>query len=353
MARFSWPTLDVSRKLSAEEATELAARVAELTKAGLPLGAGLRALAGELTSHRLAHVLQSLADRLDAGDDLAAAVDSLGTRLPPHLRGLILAGLRSGRLPEVLDEFIDLERSQADLHRRLWSSLIYPFVLLAIMTVIVVFTCAFIIPRMVSIFKDFKTDLPGMTQWFIFSAWPMTWGMVTLMCLATLLPVLLAWADSSHRLWPVLYRIPMIGPVFQWSHLAQFGRLMGLLLGQQVPLPDALRLTSDGLRDGNMASACRGVADEVGNGRGLVESMADRPQFLASMIPVVEWGQRAPALPDAFRAVAEMFEGRVRSQNSLLKGILLPLVFFVIVAFVGVFVLAMMLPMISLIQKLS
>ena len=95
------------------------------------------------------------------------------------------------------------------------------------------------------------------------------------------------------------------------------------------------------------------MADEVDKGRVLYESMADRRQFPASMIPLVEWGQRAPALPDAFRAVAEMFEGRVRSQSSLLEAILLPVMFLTIVAFAGVFVIAMMLPMISLIQKLS
>jgi type II secretory pathway component PulF len=353
MTQFSWPTLDISRKLSVEEATELAARVAELTKAGLPLGAGLRALAGELTSLRLTHVLLTLADRLDAGNDLAAAIDSLGYRLPPHLRGLILAGLRSGRLPEVLEEYVDLARSQADLRRRLWSSLLYPFFLLAVLTALVVFTRVAIVARYVDIFRDFQTALPPMTVWFILWSWPMTWGILALLCLVTLVPILLAIAPHAGWVWPMLYKIPMIGPVLRWSHLAQFGRMMNLLLEQRVPLPDALQLTSEGLRDANLAAACRDVADEVANGHALYQSLAQRAQFPLSMIPVIEWGQRAPALPDAFRAVAEMFEGRVRSQSPLLEAILLPMMLMVIVTFVGVFLVAMMLPMISLIQKLS
>jgi len=353
MATFSWPTLDVSRKLSVEEATELAARVAELTKAGLPLGKGLRALAGELASPRLSHVLRTLADRLDAGDDLAAAVDSLHGRLPPHLRGLILAGLRSGRLPEVLEEYVDLEHSQADLRRRLWSSLLYPFVLLAIMTGLAVFARVFIIGAFVSIFKDFKTELPLMTVWFIRSSWPMTMGMLVLLCLMAFVPILLVAAPHVRWLWPALYKIPMMGPLLRWSHAAQFARLMGLLLDQQVPLPDALRLTSDGLRDADLAWGCRRVADDVENGQVLYESMAAMRQFPPSMIPVIEWGQRAPALPDGFRAAAEMFEGRVQSQGSLLEAILLPVMLLLIIGFVGTFVTAMFLPLISLIQKLS
>ena len=169
MSTFSWPSLDVSQKLSAAEATELAARVAELTKAGLPLGAGLRALAGELSSRRLAEVVCHLADRLDAGDDLAAAIDAIGGRLPPHLRGLVLAGLRSGRLPEVLEEYVDLELRRADLHRCLWASLIYPLLLMAALTALAVLATLFIMPKFVAMFRDFNVQLPFMTRWFIYS----------------------------------------------------------------------------------------------------------------------------------------------------------------------------------------
>ena len=42
---------------------------------------------------------------------------------------------------------------------------------------------------------------------------------------------------------------------------------------------------------------------------------------------MIRWGQQAPALPDAFRAAAEMFEGRVRSQGTLLETMLLPIMF--------------------------
>jgi protein transport protein HofC len=353
MTTFSWPALDVSRKLSVEEATELAARVAELTRAGLPLGAGLRALAGELSSRRLAHVVLGLADRLDAGDDLAAAIDALGSRLPSPLRGLVLAGLRSGQLPEVLEQYVDIEHSQADLHRRLWSSLIYPLVLMAAMTALAVVARVFVMPGFVEIFRNFGAQLPFLTQWFIYSSGPMMWGMVTILCLFALVPTLLAVAPRARWTWPLLYRVPMLGPVLRWGHLAQFGRLMDLLLGQQVPLPDSLQLAAEGLREGNLAAACRHVADDVGRGRALHESLADQRQFPASMIPLIEWGERAAALPDAFRATAEMFEGRARSQSSLLGAVLLPLMFLIIINFAGTFVFAMMVPMIYLIRALT
>lgn len=353
MAHFSWPSLDASRKLSPEEATELAARMAELTKAGLPLGDGLRALAGELFGRRLSHVLQVLANRLDAGDDFAGAIDAIGPYLPPDLRGLILAGLRSGQLSVALEEYVDLERSQNDMRHRILSSLLYPFVLLVILTALAIFARVCIVDAFYKVFLDFGVRVPTLTIWFVHSSWPAMWAMLVILSTAIFVLAFLASSCHASSLWSVLYRIPMLGPSLRCGHLARFARLMSLLTEQRVPLPDALRLTSDGLRDAGLARGCRRVADDVENGLVLFESMAAKRQFPASMIPLVEWGQRAPDLPNAFHAIAEMFEARVNSQSSLLEVILLPVMFLMITGFVGLFVIAMMLPMISLIQCLS
>ena len=128
---------------------------------------------------------------------------------------------------------------------------------------------------------------------------------------------------------------------------------MGLLLEQNVSLADALQLTAAGLRDASLARGCRRVADDTQQGRPLDESFAARRQFPASLIPMIQWGQRAPALPDAFRGAAEMFEGRVRSQGTLLETLLLPIMFLVVLILVGFFAAACFLPLISLVRALS
>ena len=121
-------------------------------------------------------------------------------------------------------------------------------------------------------------------------------------------------APAAGWVWPLLYRLPMLGPLLRWSRLAKFSRLMGLLLEQQVSLPDALRLTAAGLSDADLARGCRLAADDAENGGPLDECLAARRQFPASLIPMIQWGQQTPALPDAFYAAAEMFAGAVRSQ---------------------------------------
>jgi type IV pilus assembly protein PilC len=128
---------------------------------------------------------------------------------------------------------------------------------------------------------------------------------------------------------------------------------MALLTEQKVPLVDALQITASGLTDSNLAQACRRVAAETELGRAFVDCLAARRQFPASLIPMVRWGQNASAMSEAFRAAAEWLEGRGRSQGVFLETMLVPVLFVAVMVTVGFFVIALFLPLTSLISMLS
>src|SRR5438270_10603856 len=92
-------------RLSGAEAAELSGQLAELTRTGLPLAPSLAALAEELPRGRLRGSMQQLAGSLGSGVSLAEAIEGQRGRIPPHLRGLVIAGVRTGRLGDVLSQF--------------------------------------------------------------------------------------------------------------------------------------------------------------------------------------------------------------------------------------------------------
>ena len=118
---------------------------------------GLRALAAELGHGRVARAVRRIAAALDAGATIEDALDAEGTRFPPHVRGLILAGARSGRLGEVLEDFVDLERYRIELRRRIRLILAYPALLVAIMAALCVLLGVFVIPPFREHLRGFLT----------------------------------------------------------------------------------------------------------------------------------------------------------------------------------------------------
>jgi general secretion pathway protein F len=341
-------------RLTSEETAELTNQVAELAKAGLPLASGLRALADELPSRRVAAVLHELADQLERGIPLAAALEAQGSRFPSHLRGLLLAGVRSGRLAETFEEFVEIQRNRIEQRHRIWTILAYPLVLLAMVLGMYVFSVAFV-PGFAKVYSDFDADLPSVTVLLLHLASPLMVG-VNLAMVGVLIAAAMFLASLRTRAaWAqdLCYGVPVIGPLWRWSRLAEFSRLMGLLLDQEVPLPKALRLSGEGVGDPYLAKGCRRLARMVEDGNSLADSLPQVRQFPASLRPVVQWGQQVPALSSAFRAAAEMYNGRAYVQSTFLEVIALPFVLVIVLASVGFLVIALFMPLISLIQKLA
>lgn len=340
-------------KLGAADSTELGAAVAELTKAGLPLPAGLRALAQELPSRRLRGALQEMAFRLERGESIEAVMASSSQSLPPHLHGLLLAGLRSGRLPEVMEEYVQTADSQRKLRQRLRLNLAYPICLAIIMTAMVFAFDRYLIGSFGKIFKDFGTSLPLITVAFFAASKYLQWAMVGLVVIMFLIPLLASDAPGLAWLTPIAYRIPFLGSLLKYTRWAMFSKLAAMLLEQRMPLPEAFRLIAAGLYDPYLRLACRNTAAEVEGGCRLSESMLHQRRFPPSLIPFVQWGEKETAVPQAFSCANELYEGRAMSQTTSFMAIVLPIMFVVIVIFAGLTILALFMPLISLITSLT
>jgi type II secretory pathway component PulF len=339
--------------LSNAEAAELAAGVAELAKAGLPLPDGLRALAQEWPSRRLRGALTDLATRIERGESLEQALDGAGGRLPIHLRGVIRAGVRSGHLPEALEQFVELERTQHELRRQVWVNLAYPTLLIVMISVLAVLAAFYIMPQFAHIFRDFKTQLPVLTTLVLKCFRPIAFTFAFVAAVMLLIPLVLN--SRVLRTWiaPAFYVFPFIGPPLRWTQLARFSRLMAMLLDEHVPLAESLRTAARGLEDGYLAGDCREAAAEVEQGRRLSEVLAERSRFSYDILPLLEVGEKTSSVASAFGSAAEMFEGRASTQTGNLEAVLLPTAFFAVLFFCGVIVIALFMPLIALITRLT
>ncbi len=344
--------VELPASLSAEESAELAVRLAALAQSGLPLEGGLYALADEVDRPRLARTLRNLAARLERGEKLETAIAANDSRLPAHLRGLIVAGLRSGRLPIVLDQFAVLTRRQQDLRRRVLLTLAYPALLLGIMAALAVLYHFLVVEQFRPIFCDFNTKLPDLTLFLFRFSGPVAWTMLGLTVAAVMVPLAAMFLPLGAWLGRATSWIPVLGTIVRDDRHAQFSHLMALLLEEEVPLPEALRLTSVALQGTMLARQCRTAAALVEDGAPLDQALMEA-RFPESLTAFVAWGQQKTGLVDAFRAAAEAFEARANSQGVLLNMVLLPLIYLVVVTFAAIAAIALFMPLIALISNLS
>jgi type II secretory pathway component PulF len=341
------------RPLSTREATQFAGNLAELTQAELPLGPGLRAMADEVPGRRLSALFRRLAAQADAGIPLKTAIDEIAHQLPGHIRGLILAGTRSGRLAEILGEYAALEQERSDLSWRIRISLAYPLILVVALAVLFIFSGIFIVPPMEAVFTDFGTDMPGITVFFIHTSKNLT--PVLIVFLTVLAAFLLPWLVIPRPRWITrcLYSAPFLGTVWKWQALVEFSRLMSLLIAEDVPMADALRLTSDGIQSPGLRAACLKSAARIEAGDTFSDCVDRQRAFPATLGPFVEFGNQSSRPAQGFAAAAEAFQRRIRVVARLWENIIPPVMLVLVGGFVGTMIIAMFMPLVGITMTLS
>jgi type II secretory pathway component PulF len=340
-------------RLSAREGWLLGMEIASLAQARLPLAEGLRVAAAETPSRRLAEAMRGLAGNLERGAPLDKALEQSTARLPQHFLALVAAGLRSGALARVLQEFVEYRRRAAYEWNSVRRVLTYPLVVLALAALLFVFVTLWIVPQVSTVLYEFEVDLPRSTRLMVWlSEVGLAWVAGAVIAIASLL-LAVRWLHGPRLVHALVGGIPILGTMWRLGSMSQFSYLMALLLENGVPLPDALRLTSDAVHDDRLARATRMLAERCGQGSRLSDAVVGTRAMPATLGPVVQWGEERSALAAAFRAAAEMFSARLELQAQLVRVVSVPVTFLIVAGFVLFTVGAMFGPFIVLITNLS
>jgi type II secretory pathway component PulF len=337
--------------LRPDDAVRVADGLAGLTAARLPLESGLEALAEELPVGPRRWALLRVAQRLRRGEPLATA----GVELPRTLRTLLAACSRGGRFVDVFSDMASIEMRRLELHRRLWPVVVYAALLLGFSLLLFTALGFFVVPNFESIFKDFGTMLPPLTTVVVTVVSPAG----TIVAFGATMVVVAAFAGLLVGRTQVpwfqdrFYGLPLVGPMSRYADWAEALRLLGLLVRMRIPLPEALRRAADAHPSPSLRDVCRGLAWNVEQGLSLAAAMGRDPRVPQRLQPLVENLDDPDALDATLTAAAETFEAQASQRTGLIRVILLPCILVAVLSFVGLIIVALFMPLISLIQKLS
>ena len=251
-----------------------------------------------------------------------------------------------------LDGLIDQDRAFLDLWRRLVVSLAYPVLLFALTTLLLIAALFLVVQPMRAVFEDFGTELPGVTEFWIRMSDELPFAVVSALAIGTLVLLAIRLIGGAAMWDRFLAGIPLFGPLIHLASVSQMLRLLEIMLSHQLPLPEALRLTASGARSANMRNVSMWLAKGCEAGVPLADLMEATLQIPSSVVPVVRWGEANDSLGEAMRSAYELLEGRIRLQGSLVGMFLSPLILIFIGTTIGSLIIAMFLPLVSLVQNL-
>jgi type II secretory pathway component PulF len=348
-------------RVSRRDSLELVEQLAGLARSGLPLPSGLRAAGAEVDSPELRAIFEDLASQVESGVGLDRAIASSRDRFPEHLRGLILAGARSGRLADVLGEYVRNANLGTELRRKFRSVVAYPAISALIVLILVVCVCKLSVKAadaMHSGLSDFAVqgrpshiDALVVMARFVADRW--------LECLITAVALGVGtWLLIRSTFRPARRRrlacgIPVLGPALRFTSLTEFCRLLAMLLEAETPLPEAFELAGRGIGDADVAEACDRMARAVSVGQPLSTAFLLWDSVPAGLGQLFRWSEGHRSLPEALRLAGDMFEARARSQSAFAANVLNTFLALFILWWVGFALATLYLPMTSMLRVLS
>jgi type II secretory pathway component PulF len=327
--------------------------VALVTASGLPLASGLRAAAAESGPSRVAAALGWMAEQVEQGRSLDDVLAGSTGVLPSHVSGLLLAASRTGDFGAALVELTEHQRLMRELGWRVFRGLAYPLVVVCLAVVVFELVVQLNVGTFVKMFSEFELQLPALTALLIW--WYRYGHAVLLVVLVVVLAVLAIVRFSGGRaVWLRWGKaLPLFGPLWRWSGLAEWSGLMSVLIRRQVPLCEALQLAAAGVRDADLGRLSLQLAEDAGRGQPLSQLVAETQRMPASLVPLLRWGEQAGVLADALAAGRAMFESRVAARAWLLQSFLPPMLCVAIGVAFMLLVIALFLPMVSMVRGLS
>jgi len=339
------------KKLNLEKFLIFNQQFVTLIRAGLPILKGLDLLADRLTDPKLGPHVKAVREDVRNGTLLSEAFRARGV-FPKIYVTSVMAGEKSGSLTEVMDRYVNYQKTSLAVRKKVMVSLMYPCILVVLVLLLMVFLVTFVVPKFATLYDSFHADLPTPTKILI----AIGNGAQAYIVSAT---VALLVGVAAFRWWArrdsartaidrFKLRIPGLGEIWLKYQVAQLARILSTLLTGGIPLVQAMETAAESLNTPLLQKAVESAGKSVREGQPLSGSLKAMKLFPGLAIDMIEVGESTGALPQMLNSVAEFFEDDVNTRMQAMMSLIEPAIMLIMGTFVAFVLVSLYLPIFSL-----
>jgi type IV pilus assembly protein PilC len=332
-------------------------QMATMVAAGIPILEALEVLGEQNDNPKLGEILGEVAADVRGGKDLSQAVAKHPKIFNTVFVNMVSAGEASGQLDIVLGRLADYMEEAETLKGEVKSAMTYPVVSLGLVSLISLFLLVFIIPQFQEMFNSMNVELPKLTSMLLAVSNSLRSSiLVWFGAIAAI--VFLFWlglqTEKGKRMrdWCFL-KVPIFGPLFIKVAISRFARTFSTLISSGVPILGALEIVQNTTGNRLYAEAIATASESVRSGETLGEPMGRTGMFPPMVTRMIGIGEKSGSLEQLLEKIADFYDQQVRSTLKSLTSLIEPILITVIGVVVGGMVMAIFMPIFSLIGNLN
>jgi len=346
---FSLPVL--GGRVKSRAITVLTRQLATLIEAGMPLLRGLRILRQQEGNGALKRILGELDATIEGGGSLSEAL-ALHPKVFNRLYvNMVKAGEIGGALEIALRRLAEFMEKAQKIKSKVKSAMFYPTAVLFVATAILILMMVFVVPRFQQVFQGLLNGapMPAFTVFILRISEVMRHhaplAAVAVLALSVMLAIGLRtkwgrWMFDQFKL-----SMPILGAVFRKAAISRFARTLGTLLGNGVPILQALQIVKETTGNVVVGNVVLSIHESVKEGESITVPLRGSRVFPPMIVGMVDVGEQTGALPDMLLKIADNYDDEVDDAVSATTSLLEPIMIVFLAVVVGSIVIGMFLPL--------
>lgn len=332
-------------------------QLATMINAGLPLVQSLDVLAKQSENKALADVLNTVLYDIEAGSTLADALKKHPKVFTSLYVNMVAAGEAGGILDTILLRLAALLEKSDALVRKTARAMIYPAVVFAVAIAAVAIMLAFVIPTFQTMFDTVGAALPAPTVLVIALSRLLQeyWWALAAGGAIGLVGLRRYYGTPGGRLAidRASLRIPVLGSMLRKAAVARFTRTLGTLLSSGVSLLDGLEITARTAGNRLIHNAVMASRASIAAGETITTPLKRSGVFPPMVVQMINVGEQTGGLDEMLTKIADFYDDEVDDAVEGLLKVIEPIMIVVLGAIIGGMIIAMYLPVFSIIETVG
>ena len=355
------PKIGGRKKVKAKDLSIFTRQFSVMIDAGLPLVQCLEILAQQQDNKYFQQILLQVRQDVEEGSTLSAAMARHPRAFDQLFCNMVEAGETGGILDLILQRLSTFIEKIVKLKRDVVSALIYPVAVVLLAVVAIAVIMVVVIPQFQNIFLGLLGPgelLPLPTRIVVgISNFLAGWGglVILVVIIAMAVGIRFYYKTPSGRkiIDRILLKLPIFGKILQKIAVARFSRTLSTLLSSGVPILQSLDITARTAGNVVIEEAIISVRNGVERGENFVDPLRATEVFPSMVSQMIGIGEQTGALDAMLGKIADFYEQEVDAAIANLLTLMEPLLIGFLGVTIGSIVVAMYLPLFTLIGKLA
>lgn len=337
-----------------------AKQLATMIGAGLPLIQVMEIVIQQTKDEALRRNLENVLSDIEKGGITLSDAFDRNTKMFNKVQiNLIKAGESSGNMYEMLYKVAqDLDKSK-QLKSKIQNAMIYPVIIFVVIAIVMVVMMVYMIPSVQELFNDFGIkELPPITAFLVSVSDFFTNPLSLVLLLSVTVAFVLVYryyyktVGGRHYIDKIKLKIPIFGNLISKVHIAEFSRLLSMLLKSGIPIVQALEIVNGALSNIHFQDAIQEGIKDVQSGLPLAIALSKSEVYPPLIVRMVGIGEETGKLDSVLEDMAKFYDDEVAEVTDNLSKLMEPLILVIVGGLVAFLAIGIYLPIYSIGQNM-